>query len=161
MDPERLYVELRAAEGRTIEGVAIRYGDTANIGRLRERFEAGSIEVREPAIVNLGHDRAQPLGIVAFRDTADALTFAATLPDGPRQDAALADVREGRLTGASIEFRAVRERMVGTLRIIDRAHVVGVALTDRPAYPDTAVEAREALLPAPDEGDERRRLLWT
>jgi len=161
VDPEHVYVELRARDGRIIEGVALPFGVEARIGRLRERFEPGSIEVREPAIVNLGHDRRQPLGIAQFGELRDALAFTADLPAGPRQDAALVDVREGRLTGASIEFAAVRQRFEGALRIIERAIVVGVALTDRPAYPDTAIEAREALLPAPDEGDERRRLLWT
>lgn len=142
-------VELRAlAEGRRLEGVALRYSDEARIGRLRERFTAGGVEVASPAVVNLAHDRARPLGLVVFEDSPEALRFRVDLEDGELQDRALTDVREGRLTGASIEFRALADRVVGGLRTVERAVVFGLALTDRPAYAATAVEAREAMLPA-------------
>ena len=91
-------------------------------------------------------------------DTPRALTMRAELPDTPRATQALADVRARLLRGLSVEFHALRERFEGSLRIIERARLVRLSLVDDPAYPASAVEAREALHAA-GLPDARRRAM--
>lgn len=124
----------------------MRYGDVARIGRLQERFEPGSIELREPATLNLEHRRTEPLALLEFTDTGTELRVAATLPAGERQDQALEDVRSGKLSGLSIEFRALSDHVAGGVRTIARAIVAGAALTGSPSYPQTSIEARSLLI---------------
>ena len=83
--PERRYVELRAApDGRRLEGVAVRYGDTARLPWGRERVEAGAFAPTGDVILNASHERAAPLARVGagltLDDTAERLAFSAELP---------------------------------------------------------------------------------
>ena len=162
---ERRYVELRQAEGRVIEGVAVRYGDVAVIGAaFRERIEAGAFGRVADAdvILNAQHDRTTPLartggGGLSFADSAESLSLRADLPETRAADDVLALVRSGVLRGLSIEFRAVAERIEAGVRVIERAVLRGVAVVDTPAYPASEVEARMAMLPRPAPA---RRRLW-
>ena len=75
-------LEYRAESAAYVEGVALRYGDTANIGgAFRERFEAGAFgEVAGlDVIARLQHERGPANrtdgqgGGLALTDSADAL----------------------------------------------------------------------------------------
>lgn len=161
---EYRYSELSSdSEGRRLTGTAVVYGDEARIGpRLRERFEPGAFDpLPDDYTLTVQHDRgriiARPGVGLELRDSAEALSMVAELPDTPRADEALADVRAGLLRGLSLEFVARRERIEGDVRIIERAHLSRLSLVDSPAYPRSVVEAREALLPKPTKA---RRPLW-
>ena len=54
----------------------------------------------------------------------------------------------GLLRGLSVEFRAIKEdwREHGALRVIERAHLSGIGLVDRPAYPQSSLDHRAAVL---------------
>ena len=86
-----------------------------------------------------------------------------------RIDAAIPDTTAGRdlvtlmradppmYTGLSVEFHTARDRYSAGQRIIADARLAGVALTDNPSYPDTAVEVRDgAAAVFPDNGVRRR-----
>ena len=101
-------------------------------------------------ILNSHHDRARPLartggaGLV-LEDSADALTMTATLPKTRDADDVLELVRTGVLRGLSLEFQgACRTNGIGSgSGGGDRAGAVGwVAVVDRPAYPESGIEAR-------------------
>lgn len=147
---EYRFAELRA-DGRTLEGVAVRYGDEAQITpSVRERFEAGSITpVADGVILNVQHDRRRPLartgdgGGLELLDSSDALKVRAALPPTREADDTLALVKRGVLRGLSVEFDIIRERWEGTLRIVERALLAGIGVVDRPAYPQSAVHARQ------------------
>ena len=65
-------------------------------------------------------------------------------------------IRDGTLTGLSVEFRSVAERFTGDLRQIIRATLGGLGMVDRPAYSGSAgleVRQRQTENPA-------RRYLW-
>lgn len=147
--PEFRFAELRAS-GRTLAGTAMRYGDTADVFGMKERFETGSIvPASDGVILNLQHDRARPLarsggGGLELRDSADALGIEATLPMTREADDALELVRAGVLRGLSVEFEVLRERFVDGVRIVSRAILTGIGLVDRPAYPQSVVEARQS-----------------
>ena len=149
---ETRYCELRA-EGRSLRGVAIRYGDTATLPWGRERFEAGAFGDVGAAdvILNSSHDRGRPLartggGGLVLADSAEALRIEATLPATREADDVLALVRSRVLRGLSIEFAATDERIEAGVRVVTGATLRGIAVVDRPAYSASEVAARQAAL---------------
>lgn len=149
VDAERRYCELRA-EGRTLHGTAIRYGEVADLPGWRERFEPGAFGDVSAAdvILNGHHDRARPLartggGGLTLIDGAEALRVQAILPDTRDADDVLKLVNAGVLRGFSIEFAARRESMAGDVRVIAEASLTGLAVVDRPAYAGSTVAARQ------------------
>jgi len=146
---ERRFAELRQGPGRTLEGVAVRYGDTATLPWGRERFEPGAFGdvAGADVILNVQHDRTRPIARtggagLALVDTSERLAMRAELPVTREADDALALVRAGVLRGLSVEFRAVAERIEGGVRVIERAVLSAVGLVDTPVYPASEVEAR-------------------
>lgn len=161
---ERRYVELRQGAGRTLEGTAVRYGDTAALPFGRERIEAGAFGSIGDVILNSQHDRQTPLARTGgagleLADSAEALAIRADLPETRAADDVLALVRSGVMRGLSIEFRAVSERIEAGVRVIERAVLSGVAVVDSPAYPASEVEARMATRPPTRRRQNYRRLL--
>ena len=140
------------AEGRRLSGIAIKYSDTS--ASHRERFEPGSLRLDDQVILDWEHDQNRALawapdGGLELVDGPDAMRMCATLPPLPAGDRALEEVRAGRVSGLSIRFRPVRERMENGIRIIEEAVLRGIAVTRAPSYTDSRVEART-----------RRRRVW-
>ena len=140
MTPEyREGTEFRVS-GRTLTGRALVYGDVAP--DFLERFVPGSLAPVPAVPLNLQHDSRTVLlepGTYVLTDTERALEVRAELPEG---SAALSLVRRRALSGFSIEFHAKAERREAGVRVIERAELVGVALVDRGAYPQSKAEIR-------------------
>ena len=138
MTPEhRAGCEFRVA-GRTLSGVAMRYGDVSP--GFRERFVPGAFGDVGRIDVNLQHDRSLVVARGAMlSDTERELRVRAELPE---DSAALKLVRRGALNGFSVEFRSRQERREGDVRVVERADLVGLALVDRGAYPESTAEVR-------------------
>ena len=129
--------EFRVA-GRTLSGVAMRYGDVSP--DFRERFMPGAFGAVSTIPINLQHDGAIIVAPDALlTDSPRELRVRAELPAG---SAALALVRRGALNGFSIEFRAQSERREAGVRVVERADLTGLALVDRGAYPGARAEVR-------------------
>lgn len=151
------WCELRQTDDRVLTGTIIRFDDEANIaGVFRERVNRDAFTIRQDMILNASHNRAFPLAklngpesaSLTIRQSTGSLEIRARVVDTTIGNDALANVRAGLLTGFSVEM-AVHEdewREDATLRIIKRATMHGVALVDRPAYPQSSVEARQAVL---------------
>ena len=161
---ERRFSELRA-EGRTLSGVAVTYGETARIGSFSERFEPGAFgDVSGlDVILNVQHQRARPIARTGGRDPGGGLTLIdspeslrmrADLPPTREADDALALVRSRVLRGLSVEFRAIRDSWENgrSLRVIHEAKLGGLGLVDSPAYPGSGVEARNEVRQTPGGG---------
>ena len=151
-------VERRAAlgeirvEGRRLTGTVLRYGEVSPTHK--ERFAPGSIRMAGAVHLDLAHDRErviayQPGGGLELTDQGEALELTAELPPIPAADRALDDIRAGKVTGLSVEFRAVKESRVNGVRVIEEAELSGVAIVVRPSYGGSRVEARN-----------RRRRVW-
>ena len=151
MTLELRFCEFRA-EGDTLEGVAIRYGDEAVIGPFRERFEPGSVTISPDAIANLQHDRAKPVCRIgaglAFRDSASELCAVMTLPDTVYGREARELVAAKILRGFSLEFRAQEDAWEGQTRTVKRALVTGLGIVDIPAYRESEIATRQAVMDA-------------
>ena len=148
MKLEKRFTELRQ-EGRVLVGTAIKYGDIATLPWGQERIEPGAFGsvLHTDAILNSQHDRSTPLartggGGLTLSDSPSALIIRAELPDTQPANDVLELVRKKVLRGISIEFKATAERQENDLRIIEKAELVGVAVVDSGAYPNSTVEAR-------------------
>ena len=137
-------------EGRRLTGTAVKYGDIARIGMVRERFLPGAFGDLSNAdvMLNQQHERAFALartggGGLTLRDGDDSLEIEAELPETRRADEVIALVKHGVLRGLSIEFRALEEQRIDGVRVIVRASLRAVAVVDSGAYPASAVAARE------------------
>ena len=138
-------LELRA-DGRTLSGAAVRYGDVSKTHR--ERFAPGSLSVSEDLAPTLGHRTGRVLAYgadVSLEDRSDAFIVSARLPRTEVADAALEGVKAGRYRGWSVEMRVKRDRRDSQgLRVIEEADVPGLALVDHPSYEGSRVETRRA-----------------
>ena len=68
----------------------------------------------------------------------------AVLPATREANDTLSLVRAKVLRGLSVEFLSNREKMVGGVRVIDRATVYGVGVVDRAQYDNTTLTVRAA-----------------
>ena len=135
-----------------MSGTLIRYGDVAALPWGRERFEPGAFGdvSRADVILNSHHEKSRPLartggGGLELIDTREALNIRAELPRTQDGLDCVALILGGVLRGLSLEFSAVAERTDGDTRIVERAELRGLAVVDRPAYPDSLVQARAEL----------------
>lgn len=148
METELRYAEIRAESGRTLEGVAVRYGEVSRRTLAGpETIMPGAFQpLPADVILNRQHDRRTPLARtgagLTLTDTPEALTVRARLPQTREADDTLELVRAGVLRGLSVEIRVAGERMAGGVRVIESAALVGLGVVDRPAYPGSRVEAR-------------------
>lgn len=147
-------VERRAAlgevrvEGRKISGLVMRYGETSP--SHRETFLSGSIRFADSVHLDLAHDRERviawhPGGGLELQPGHGELRLSAELPPIPAADRALEEIRAGKTTGLSVEFRALKESRDGDgVRVIEEAELMGVGIVRNPSYLGSRVEARNA-----------------
>ena len=137
-------------EGRTLHGVAMRYGEQAR--DRPEMFEAGAFAPIGPVAMNLQHDRSglreiasTDGGSLRIEDTPAELRIEADLR---RESAELSLVRRRALRGLSVEFRTRAEtRNPAGVRVIGRAELVGIGLVDSGSYRSN-IEVRAAMADA-------------
>ena len=139
-------VEFRSDEshrgpGRLV-GTLMSYGQPAGDGR-RERFAAGALEWPDDGVVlRRQHDRAAPIMRVVPEVRGSEIVIDAPLPDTAAGRDAAAEVRDGLMTGLSVEFRAKRQRYDAGQRVILDAILTGAGLVDSPSYKGSTVELR-------------------
>ena len=144
------------ADGRTLSGTLVNYGDVAIIQHplsgeiMHERIAAGAFGAVDQLNIgiNLRHQQFDEIARVGqglqLRDRADRLDVNVVLPRTPEGDHVHGAVKRGELRGFSAEFRALVEQLDHRQQVRDirRAELVGLALVDEPAYPQSRVEAR-------------------
>ena len=151
-DELRCTIEYRADETREspghLYGVLVRYEQRA---RTRpEMFRRGSLEWPEDGILlNRQHNRGQPIARIVPELVGDELRIDLPLPDTVAGRDAATEVRNGTLSGLSIEFGALRESRRNGLRVIERGELRGAGLVDSADY-GSRVEVRS----------QTRRRLW-
>ncbi len=143
-------LEVRAADGGQLEGIAMPYGREADIaGVFRESVDAGAFGTLGDVILNRMHDRRDPLartdgGGLDLMDGAEALRLKADIPE---HRADVRDMVKRRIyRGVSVEMEVKAEDWPSPdRRIIRAATLWGVGLVDRPAYDEaTAAIAKRA-----------------
>lgn len=147
-------IEKRADGSEVIEGVLVRFGDTADLGLFRERMMPGSLAFTD-VIANLMHDRARPIartraGLELIQSSTELRAVIAPVPTRDGREA-LELVKAGVLKGLSAEFK-VSDEGQGTdgAREIRAATLVGLGVVDRPAYPDSLAAVAQRYKPTTD-----------
>ena len=144
---EHLLTEIRFSEDETrqspgrLTGTLLTYG--ARAGDRPERFAHGSLQWPEAGIViNEQHNRQAPIvRAIPFLD-GNTVKIDTRLPNTQRGRDAATNVREGVLTGLSVEFRAIQQSYVDGVREIREAFVDRAGLVDSPSYTESTVQVR-------------------
>ena len=114
---------------------------------MTERFEQGSIEFAPAVMLTKQHDRAAALarwpdgGLELLQSDGEARLQANLAPTQLARDTYTL-IRGKVLTGLSVEFAALAERMDGQQRVIERALVPFISIVDSPEYKLSTIEAR-------------------
>ena len=127
------------AEKREIRGIAVPYGETYDMGYVRERFERGALEADGDVLLFSGHDHRSgglPIGIVtALRDTDQGAEVVARISETPKGDEVYRLARDGVLTKFSVGFDPVDHRVEDEDVIVHtRARLKEVSIVPFPAY---------------------------
>lgn len=161
----RAAVELRAASGRRLEGLAAPFNREARIGAFTEVIRPGAFAATlaggADVLALVDHDSGRLLGRTAsgtlrLRETTRGLEFDLDLPKTSLGEDILALAERGDLGGASIGFRADKEAWPSR----DRRELRAVTLLEIsvvhawPAYSETELSVRAR----PTDDDVRRRL---
>ena len=146
----RCKVELREDDTRQspgrLYGVLLRYLERASDRPElfeRESIDLAAIKASGGIVVNRQHTRAAPIMRVIPELRGDELIIDQPLPDTQAGRDAAVEIRSGLMRGLSVEFKALRARMVSGVRRISAATLVAGGLVDDPSYSGSTVEVRD------------------
>ena len=131
-------------EERTIVGLAVPYGQLADIGgAYQERFVAGAIDSVEDVKLFYGHE--EPIGkVVEGRDTEAGFEILARVSDTPRGNEVLTLMRDGVLNKFSVGFLPVESERDGTTITRTKVSLKEVSVVPFPAFTGANItEVRE------------------
>ena len=138
-------IELRADDSRAspgrVVGTLLTYGQRA--ADRAELFRPDSLTWPDGGVIlREQHNRQAPILRFTPKLEGTKLTIDALLPDTSRGRDAAVSIREGLLTGLSVEFVSQSEHRRGGVREIARAQLVGAGLVDDPSYASSSVSLR-------------------
>lgn len=145
-----------------ISGTVIKYGDVANVRsggiQIRERMEPGVFgRVSDLDIMAvLQHERSRGLARQGYGlkliDDSTALRAELELDDSSDGRDALIKVKRRILRGFSAEFRPRKSRIDTSgpqpVLVRQQAELVRIGVVDRPAYPESTLQLRQAEIDA-------------
>lgn len=139
-------VELRLdnLEERTITGIAVPYGQDANIGGAYiERFAPGAIESVEDVKLFYGHET--PIGVVtAGRDAEGGFEITAKVSETSLGNDVLTLMRDGALNKFSVGFVPIEQERDGSTITRTKVALKEVSVVPFPAYAGASItEVRE------------------
>jgi HK97 family phage prohead protease/HK97 family phage major capsid protein len=152
METREVEFRLDQVEERTISGVAVPYGQDANIGSYTERFAPGAIRGVEDVKLFYGH--AEPIGkVIEGRETPNGYEITAKLTEGvQRADETLALMRDGVLNKFSVGFMPVEQTRDGNVVTRTLVDLKEVSVVPFPAYSGAEItQVREEQETAPIE----------
>jgi HK97 family phage prohead protease len=131
-------------EERTITGLAVPYGEAADIGGVyQERFAPGAIDSVEDVKLFYGHE--EPIGrIVEGRDTEAGYEIVARVSDTPRGNEVLTLMRDNVLNKFSVGFIPVESEKDGSTITRTKVSLKEVSVVPFPAFAGANItEVRE------------------
>ena len=140
----RFEVDVTAADesSREIAGIAVPYGETAQLGDHRYQFTEGSLRpARAKTPLLLGHDTNRPVGVLmGIEDTAHGAVARFKIDRGPEGDLALEQAQSGSRSGLSIGASIVTAQDAEDgVRVVTQASLLEVSLCAIPAFAGAAV----------------------
>ena len=163
---DNLLCELRFAEDLTREspgrltGTVLTFLEPAH-DRL-EIFERNSLWWDDDVMLNVQHDRMQPIMRFTPYLDGDAVKVDAMLPNRTIGRDVASAVRDGTLRGLSVEIEraSVQSHMVNGVRRITRARLVAAGVVDSGSYRGSTVSVRHAVEADADLLRMRRMATW-
>lgn len=127
------------ADTREVVGLAVPYGQTADIGGVyREQFVPGAIRSVED--VKLFWQHSEPIGkIMSGRDTEAGFEIRAMISDTPRGNEAYTLLRDGVINKFSVGFAPVEQTRDGDLVTRTLVDLKEVSLVSFPAFAGASV----------------------
>jgi hypothetical protein len=139
-------IELRFnEEDRTVTGIAVPYGQDANIGGVyTERFEHGSIS-EDVTDVKLFYGHEEPIGkVIEGRDSEHGFEIVARISDTARGNEVRTLLKDGVLNKFSVGFVPVESERDGSTVIRKAVSLREVSVVPFPAYAGATIqEVRE------------------
>ena len=132
--------ESRQSPGRLV-GTLMTYGERAS--DRPEMCDPGALYFPPTGlVVNEQHERKSPILRTLPTIDGKAVLIDAPFPNTTRGRDAAENMRQGVLTGLSIEFFPEKETTRGGMRVIQRAFVPRAGLVDDPSYSGSKAEVR-------------------
>ena len=143
MNEIRCAIEVREVEGKPrLIGTLLPFNVRAK--DRPEMFLSGSVSwPTDGVVLRRQHNRSEPILKFVPVESDGQLTVDVQIPSTRAGADALSEVKSGLLSGLSVEFKSIKEDVVGGIRKISEAILVGAGLVDSPAYAGAVVEARE------------------
>jgi HK97 family phage prohead protease/HK97 family phage major capsid protein len=144
IETRSLELRLENLEERTITGLAVPYGQDANIGGMyTERFAPGAIDSVEDVKLFYGHET--PIGVVvAGRDTDGGFEITAKVSETSLGNDVLTLMRDGALNKFSVGFIPVSQEQEGSTITRTKVSLKEVSVVPFPAYAGASItEVRE------------------
>jgi HK97 family phage prohead protease/HK97 family phage major capsid protein len=131
------------AETREVTGLAVPYGQVADIGAYQEKFAPGAIRSVED--VKLFWQHSEPIGkILEGRDTEAGFEIRAMISDTPRGQEAYTLLKDGVINKFSVGFMPLEQTRDGSLVTRTLVDLKEVSLVSFPAFSGASVsEVRE------------------
>lgn len=132
-----------SADKREVEGIAVPWGEVADLGWFTEEIQRGA--VRGDNTIQLWWRHSEPIGVVTFAEDQDGGYFIrAKISETPRGDEAFTLLRDGVIDQFSIGFETVayEVREDGQVAHIIRTEIIvrEVSLVPFPAYDGAQVQ---------------------
>lgn len=125
-------------ETRTVEGIAVPYDQTVNIGgAYNERFAQGSVETPTSDVhLYYNHDKDLPIGkVVEGRSTPEGYVVKAYISETSKGNDVYALVKDGTIRKFSIGFQPVEHNVAeGNTIVRTKVRLAEVSLVPQPAY---------------------------
>ena len=149
----------RESPGR-LTGTLLRYLEPAH--DRPEVFERGALYWNDDLILNIQHDRAQPIMRFTPYLEGDDVKVDAMLPDRTIGRDVASAVKDGTLRGLSVEIdrASVQSQMVNGVRRISRARLVAAGVVDSGSYKNSTVSVRQRQQQDADLLLRRRAAQW-
>lgn len=157
----RFEVDVTASdhESRIIEGLAVPFGEIAQLGDAKYQFTEGSLRparARTPLL--MGHDTNRPVGVLmGLDDTAHGAVARFKIDRGPEGDLALEQAQSGSRAGLSIGAQIVAaDSGEDGVRVVTQASLLEVSLCSIAAFSEAAVTSvtAQANVNDPEEPEE-------
>ena len=140
----------------TVEGLAVPYGVTTQLGQLRESFAPGAVDPAQAIGMPLCWRHGDPIGVITdARNTDQGLHITAEITDTTLGRDAVKLLRSKALKGLSVGFTPIEDAWTRSRDAVTRVRVAlgEISLTHLPGYATAGVSIIREETPMPEQAE--------